>query len=242
MPWRCSRAASRRAATERGLRRAVAARAGQQRVHARGAARQLHVLRQRARVLPGDRGHDVARAVRRELRAEHDRAAREVAAQPGGAAHDLVRVELVGLGAQLLEERAAQVLLDLLLGLLDGDLGERRDGGEVQELERVLAERGGLAEREHVADHLVAGGDRHLGRDAGRALLAPVADVAAEHAARRRRRRGLVTAAPRRGTTIATSVPAASAASSATRPSPSPPSTASTISRWTPRSRSTSVA
>ncbi len=47
------------------------------------------------------------------------------------------------------------------------------------------------------------------------------------------------TAAPSRGTTIATPAPAASAASCATRPRPSPPSTASTISRWTARSRST---
>src|SRR4051812_29688867 len=51
---------------------------------------------------------------------------------------------------------------------------------------------------------------------------------------------GDVTAAPRRGMTIATAPPAASAASSATRPRPSPPSTASTISRWTARSRSIS--
>src|SRR5688500_20327338 len=41
---------------------------------------------------------------------------------------------------------------------------------------------------------------------------------------------------------IATVPPAASAASWATRPRPSPPSTASTISRWTARSRSTSEA
>src|ERR671913_382593 len=74
----------------------------------------------------------------------------------------LVGVELVGLGPQLLEEGAAQVLLDLLLGLLHGDLGERRHRGEVQELQRVLAERGLVAERQHVPDDLVAGRDRHL--------------------------------------------------------------------------------
>ena len=42
---------------------------------------------------------------------------------------------------------------------------------------------------------------------------------------------------PSRGITIATGEPAASAASSATRPSPSPASTESTIFRWTERSR-----
>ena len=43
----------------------------------------------------------------------------------------------VGPRAQLLEERAAQVLLDLLARLLDGHLGEAGDRREVQELERL---------------------------------------------------------------------------------------------------------
>ena len=117
----------------------------------------------------------------KELGAEDDRPAGEVAAQPCRPAHDLVGVELVGLGAQLLEKRAAQVLLHLLLGLLDRDLGERGHGGQVQELERVLGERLRLAQGEHVADHLVAGRDRDLGGHAGRPLLAALAGVPAQH-------------------------------------------------------------
>ena len=72
-------------------------------------------------------------------------------------------------------------------------------------------------------------------------VLRPVADVAAQ------RRRGRPRAAGRDGRGAEPRhddrhrrAPAASAASWATRPSPSPPSTASTISRWTARSRSTS--
>ena len=64
--------------------------------------------------------------------------ARQVAAQAPRAAHDLARLE-VGARAQVLEERAAQVLLDLLLGLLDRHLGERGDGREVQEVARLGA-------------------------------------------------------------------------------------------------------
>src|SRR3954469_12020555 len=50
---------------------------------------------------------------------------------------------------------------------------------------------------------------------------------------------GELAAAPSRGMTIATGGPAASAASAATRARPSPPRMASTICRWTARSRST---
>ena len=89
---------------------------------------------ERARVLAGDRRHHVARPVGRQLRAQHDRAARQVAAQPRGAADDLVAGRGPAARAQLLQERAAQVLLDLLLGLLDRHLGERGHGGQVQEL------------------------------------------------------------------------------------------------------------
>ena len=143
MPWRCRRVREPAGGGERRLGRVVAARRREQGVHARRVARQLHVLRERARVLAGDRRHDVARAVRGQLGAQHDRAARQVAAQAGGAPHDLVRVELVRLRAQLLQERAAQVLLDLLLGLLDRDLRERGDRREVEELGRVRRGRGG---------------------------------------------------------------------------------------------------
>jgi hypothetical protein len=107
------------------------------------------VLGQRARVLARDRRHDVPRAVRGQLRAQRHRAAREVAAEPGGAPQHVVGVEIVA-PAQLLQERAAQVLLDLQPRLLDGDLGQARDRGDVQELERV----GGrllVAEQQHGA-------------------------------------------------------------------------------------------
>ena len=53
---------------------------------------------------------------------------------------------------------------------------------------------------------------------------------------------GAMTAVPRRGMMIATDPPTASAASSATRSRPSPASTASTIRRCSPLSRSTRVA
>ena len=115
-------------ALERRLGRVVAAGRRQQRVDA-----VVHVLGERARVLAADQRHDVARTVGRQLGAEDDGAARQVTAQPAGAAHDLARLE-VRARAKVLEERAAQVLLDLLLGLLDRHLGQRRDGGEVQVL------------------------------------------------------------------------------------------------------------
>ena len=172
---------------QRRLRRLVAAGRGQQRVHARRVPGEIHVLSERARMLPGDRGHDVARPVRAQLGAQDDRPARQVAAQPRRAPHDLARVELVGLGPQLLQEGAAQVLLDLLLGLLDRHLGQRRDRGEVEELRR-LGRHGAarLAEQEHAADDLVARRDRNLGEHARRhlrrAVLGPVADVAAQDA------------------------------------------------------------
>jgi hypothetical protein len=142
------------------------------------------VLRERARVLARDRRHDMARAVRRELGAQHHGAARQVAAEAGGAAHHVVRVELIRLRAQLFEEGAAQVLLDLLLGLLDRDLGERGDGREMEELGRVRHRRAVAREQQHAADRLVPGADRHFSHDARRdrrrALLAPLARVAAQ--------------------------------------------------------------
>ena len=153
------------------------------------------MLGQRARVLGGDRGHDVARAVGGELRAQRHGAAREVAAQPRRAPLDLLGLEVVA-PAQLLQERAAQVLLDLHARLLDRHLGQAGDGGDVQELQRVGG-RLGRAEHQHGAELLVAGGDRHLGdharRHRGRAAARTLADVApqrgdvVERAGRRRR-------------------------------------------------------
>ena len=167
----------------------------------------------------------------------------EVAAEPAGAAHDVARVDPVGPLAQLLQERAADVLLDLLARLLDGDLGQRGHGGEVQELDR-LGLRPPRLEQHDAADPLVAGRDRHLGDDLGRhrrhAATALLADVAAHRGRGRPRRPADATATPSRGTTIATGPPAAPAARSATAASPSPVSTASSICRCTARSRSTS--
>jgi hypothetical protein len=119
------------------------------------------VLGQRAGHLAGDRRDDVAGAVGRQLRAQDHRAAAEVAAQPRGPADDVARLD-VRSRAQVLEERAADVLLDLLLGLLDGDVGERGDGGEVQELAR-LGHRGRGADERDDAEQVVAALDRRLG-------------------------------------------------------------------------------
>ena len=177
-------------ALERALGRVVAAHGGQQGVDA-----PVHVLGQRAGVVLGDGGHHVARAVGRELGAQHHGAARQVAAQAPCAPHDLARLE-VGARAQVLEERAAQVLLDLLLGLLDRHLGERGDRREVQELARLGTGRRRADQHEDGADDVVAGHDRHLGADRRRhlrrAVLDAIGDVAAQRRevllARRRRR------------------------------------------------------
>ena len=63
---------------------------------------------------------------------------REVAAEPGRAPQHLVGLDVVT-PAQLLQERPAQVLLDLQARLLDGDLGQAGHRGHVQELQRVGA-------------------------------------------------------------------------------------------------------
>ena len=82
----------------------------------------------------------------------------------------------------------------------------------------------GLAEHQHAADRLVAGGDRHLAADVRRhrrrAAAGAVADVAAQRADVGHRARATAPPAPSRGITIATGAPAASAASSATRAEP----------------------
>src|SRR3712207_9240805 len=68
--------------------------------------------------------------------------------------------------AQALEERAAEFLLDLLARLLDGDLGERGDRGGQQELVGLPRR---VAAGDDDAEHLVAGGDGHVGAEIGRA-------------------------------------------------------------------------
>src|SRR5215213_1829137 len=98
MPYRCRRPASRRAVD------IVASGASSP----RAAVDRVQVLRERAGMVPGDRRDDVARPVGAELRAQHDDAAREVAAQPRGAAHDLAGLDLAA-RAQVLEEGAAEV-------------------------------------------------------------------------------------------------------------------------------------
>jgi hypothetical protein len=144
------------------------------------------VLGQCARQVLGDRRHDVARPVGVQLGAQRDRAAAEVAAQPRAAAHQLVGRKLAA-GAQVLEKGAAQVLLDLVAGLLDGDLGQRGDRGEVQVLRRLARRRGAGAravEQQHGADRVVAGGDRdldgHPARGVRRAVVHDVGDVVAQ--------------------------------------------------------------
>ena len=96
------------------------------------------MLGQGAWVLARDRRDDVPGPVRGQLRAQGDRAPRKIAPQPGRPPQDLVGLDVVA-PAQLLQERATQVLLDLEARLLDGDLGQTRDRGHVQELEGVAA-------------------------------------------------------------------------------------------------------
>ena len=139
--------------------------------------------------------------------------ARQVAAQARRAAHDLARLE-VGPRAQVLQERAAQVLLDLLLGLLDGDLGQRGDGREVQELGGVRGRLGPPPRSSSTAPTTSspdaigtsAGSAGRHRRPAGRCTRSR--DVAAQRPRacrlRGRRRPRATTAAPSRGTTIAT--------------------------------------
>ncbi len=124
----------------------------------------------------------MARAVRLELRAEHDGAAGEVAAQAARAAHDLPRLE-VRAGAQVLEERAAEVLLDLLLGLLDRDLRQGGDGREVQVLRGVGGRGRPAREHDDGADHLVSRGDGDLEDEVRRDLRGPVRDPVGDVAA-----------------------------------------------------------
>ena len=201
MPWRCSRVASSRAAAwvDSGVSAGSTA-----------YTRSLHVLRERARVLAGDRRHHVARPVGGQLGAQHDRAAREVAAEPARAAHDLHRVH-VGPRAQLLQERAAQVLLDLLARLLDGHLGEAGHRREVEELERLLVGARRAAARARSSRHPRRSGPRR------RCPEAPTPGGRA----RGRRRSGA--ARRRRPGRPATAPPGPAAGSRSRRASPPPP-------------------
>ena len=234
MPWRCSRVGQPRAPRPASPRGVSARR--QQRVHAARASMCCASAPgySPAIVATTWRGRSVD-----ELRAQRDRAAREVAAEPAPRGARSRPASRSGRDAQLLQERAAQVLLDLLARLLDGDLGQAGHRGEVQELERLgvgarrAAARAPIVSSPEAIGTSAADARRHRRGAAARAL----ADVAAQRAdvgrgARRQRRRR-----PAAGPRSRPAPPAASAASSATRPSPSPPSTASTIRRWTARSR-----
>jgi hypothetical protein len=104
--------------------------------------------------------------------------AREVAAEPARAAHDLDRVH-VGPRAQLLQERAAQVLLDLLARLLDGHLVRQATAARCRNSSAVSS---GSPSSSTAPDRLVARGDRDLAADErrhrARAAARAVADVA----------------------------------------------------------------
>ena len=122
-----------------------------------------------------------------------------------------MRVEVLA-GAQVLEEGAAQVLLDLLLGLLDGDLGQACDRRQVEELRRVGGGGAGplsssTAPTASSPEAIGTSAATSAGTSAGRSLHA-VADVAPQRAttssAPPRRPAGATAAAPRRGRTMAT--------------------------------------
>ena len=181
MPWRCRRVARRRAVDS--------VVSGASSAPAAGSSAYTRPSRCWASA-PGnssrDRGDDVARAVGAQLGAQHDDAARQVAAEPPGTAHDLARVQ-VGPRAQVLQERAAQVLLDLVPGLLDGDLGERRDRRQVQVLRGLrAAARARAGHQRDDPDDVVARRDRRLGHERGRHLDGPVLHAVGGVAAQRR--------------------------------------------------------
>ena len=149
--------------------------------------------------------------------------------------------------ADVLEERAAQVLLDLLARLLDRDLGQRGDRGDVEELGgvgRAACARRAAAGRRRPGPRRSRSAPRRRPRRGhlGRAAADLLADVAAELLERvlvaaRRPRPPSPRAAARRSRPARRRRATASAATCAR---PSPPSTASTIARWTSRRRATS--
>ena len=142
MPWRRSRVGERARA-----RSSVASGAssppdgGQQRVHAR---RRPPCAGPARPGVPGDRRHHVARAVGGQLGAQHDRAARQVAAQPRrrGGRSRAGRGRGASAGPRG-TSRAGSARPPR--GLLDRDLGQAGDRGEVQELARLR--RGGSRRR-----------------------------------------------------------------------------------------------
>ena len=93
-------------------------------------------LRQRPGHLVGHQRRQVAQPLAGRLGAQRDGAVGEVAAEARRAADDVVAIGH-GAGAQLLEQRAAQVLLDLVARVGDRQLGQHRDGRQVQELGRL---------------------------------------------------------------------------------------------------------
>ena len=234
MAARAGRRACARAASV-SLRRVVAARRGQQRVARAGCLRPPGAGRAR----PGSRRRSSRRRAAggrwtARRRARRRRARGRSRAAP--ARRTTSRGIEVGARAQVLEERAAQVLLDLLARLLDRDLGQAGDRGDVQELERLRRRLGVAGQQQHRADELVAARDRRLAR-----RRRPARSPGGR--GRGRRRSGAASSsgpspppATRRGPEPRDDdrdrrARRAAAASCATRSRPSPCSTASTISQ-----------
>jgi hypothetical protein len=132
-------------------------------------------LGERARQLRGDRRDQAARAAPVRVRAERHEPTRQVTSQARRAPLHVGRIEIRP-RQQLLQERAAQGLLGLVLGLHDGHLGQRRDRRHVQVLAGVRVSR---PEQQHRAELTPARRDRHLRRHVGRALWAPAGKAGA---------------------------------------------------------------
>ena len=226
----CAAAASPGARGRRAsLGRVVGARGRQQRVDARA----VHVLGQRARVLPRDRGDDVPRAVRAQLGAQHDdaRATGRSRAVRRGARPRAGRGR-AATAAPPGTSRAGSARPRPWPPRRRPRSATRPPPGAGSPRRRAPG--GARRQQRDDPDDVVAGRDRRLGHERRRHLDGPVLHAVGGEAAQRARarvpRRGRApTATPSRGTTIATGPPAASVASSATRLRPSPPSTASTM-------------
>ena len=220
VPWRCSRVGQRARARRASPRARRRRRGGQQRVDAR---RAVHVLGERARVLAGDRRDDVARAVGRQLGAEHDGAAREVAAQPRrrGARPRAARGPAARAGppgtSRAGSARPPPCASSTATSVSEATAARWRNSAASG------AARAAPASSSTAPDDVVAGRDRHLGREpagtsAGRSAHA-VGDVAAQRASARPAAAAGRGRPPRRAAArrSATGAPAASAASAATR-------------------------
>ena len=102
--------------------------------------------------------------------------------EPPGAAHDVGGLEVVA-RAELVDERAAQVVLDLLARLGERDLGETGDRREVQVFGGVRGRGLATPEQQDRPDELVAAADRRFGGDDDGHAGGPVADAVGHVAA-----------------------------------------------------------